>query len=180
MAETAITTRLRQVLVDFFEDRDGLHGHGCLLFVHGGNGVWVACSPDHEFELLNLAEHRVLPLASGQPLPDRVRGRAYVFDALEDGEEDELRRQAKLFAEAVGFSAVASDSSGEWLVSDTASPLLAQPVPNEALADPDSTAIREDKGLAYIGESWVHIERVDSDAEKRQGQAAPQRGRRRE
>ena len=160
MATHALATRLRIVLVDYPDD-ENFTWHMRLLIYHGGGTQWVASTPDHHLQLLDLARHRILPLRSGEELPVRVRGDAYIFDEFEEGEEEALIRQAKMYAETVGFVVPGpARPAGVWRVSDTAHAQFGEVVPDEALDDEESVVIRGEVGLAYLDERWVSIERV--------------------
>eukprot|EP00972_Heterocapsa_arctica_P006405 938907-Heterocapsa_arctica.AAC.1 len=128
MAASAIDTKIKQVLIDFFEDADGFMWPMRLLMIHGGGGKWVAATPDHELEMLDLTEHRVIPLKRQERFPDRVADQVYAFDEFEDGEEDSLLRSAAEYAAAIGFTAPAAPTAaGVWRVSDTAHKLFGEP-----------------------------------------------------
>ena len=160
MATHALATRYRIVLVDYPDDAN-FTWHMRLLIHHGGGAQWAASTPDHHLQILDLARHRIIPFRSGEELPARARGDAYIFDEFEEGEEDGLMRQARLYAETVGFVApAAARPAGVWRVSDTAHAMFGEVVPEEALDDEESVVTRDAVGCAYIEDRWVNIERV--------------------
>ena len=61
-AAWTLDTDLRQCLIDFSEDGDGLLWHHRLLLVRATGSQWIAATPDHDVALLNLSNHRVIPL----------------------------------------------------------------------------------------------------------------------
>ena len=165
MATHAPDSGLRIVLVDYFNDQHGFNWHMRALIVHGGGSQWVAATPDHELELLDLSAHRVIPLRRGEEFPQRVRGEVYAFDEFDDGEEDAIIRQANEYAAALGFAAApVTRAPGVWRVSDTAHTLFGELVPEEALNDDDTVVIRGAAGLACIDDEWITMEKVDDPA----------------
>eukprot|EP00972_Heterocapsa_arctica_P019171 2829334-Heterocapsa_arctica.AAC.1 len=62
----------QQVLNDFFADPN-FQWHARLLLVRlDGNASWIVATPDHDVEALNLATHRVIPMARDAPVPARA------------------------------------------------------------------------------------------------------------
>ena len=154
MATHALATRYHIVLVDY-PDHANFTWRMRLLIHHGGGTQWVASTPDHP------ARHRIIPLRAGEELPARVRGDAYIFDEFDDGEEEALSRQARMYAETVGFVVAGpARPAGVWRASGTAHMQFGEVVPDAALDDEESVVIRGDTGLAYLDERWVSIERV--------------------
>ena len=163
---TAPNFSFRQVLVDFFDDPN-YHWHGRVLLLPSpnGDGRWIGCSPDLELEVLNLAEHRVLPVSRGQPYPQRaVGGGIYGFDDLDDADFDQVQRDARELAVVLGFSkAPAGDAGGRWRIANTASESFGELVPNEALDDAD-TYMDDTKGIVRIDGAAEFMEKVaDAD-----------------
>ena len=160
MATHALRTRYRIVLVDYFADPNFLW-HMRVLLVHGGAGKWVAASPDHDLELLDLTDKRVIPLRAGERFPDRVRNQVYAFDEFEPGEEDILARAADEYAVAVGFTVVGrAAGGGVWRISDTAHEKFGEELPAAAVDDADTVISRGSAGVAKLDDVWVTIERV--------------------
>ena len=71
MAET-LDTDLIQVCIDFPDDPNIRWHHRILLF-ELGPGRWVVSSPDFGIEVVDLANHRVVPLNRATRWPERVR-----------------------------------------------------------------------------------------------------------
>ena len=115
-----IETRHRLCLVAFHEDPE-ITWHMRALLVKGPDSKWIAASPDHELEILDVASRPVLPVTSGAELPLGVRDDVYAFDPFENDEEDELDEAAQQYAILVGFVADGAVASGDtWRFSDTA------------------------------------------------------------
>eukprot|EP00972_Heterocapsa_arctica_P006299 923761-Heterocapsa_arctica.AAC.1 len=70
MADTSLATTLEQILVAFFGDANGVFWHMRLLLIHGGGGKWIAATPDHELEVIDITEYRVIPLESHERFAD--------------------------------------------------------------------------------------------------------------
>ena len=166
MATHAIATRFRIVLVDYFADAN-FSWHMRVLLVHGGGAQWIAATPDHDLELLDLTQFRVIPLRSGERFPQRTLDNVYAFDEFEAGEEDALARSAQEYATAVGFAAAPrSRGAGTWLISDTAHSSFGETIPADAMDDEDSVVIRGAAGVAKVDEAWVTVERVEQGGEE--------------
>ena len=60
-------------------------------------GKWLVATPDLEVQFVDLAEHRVIPLARADEFPADYRGYIYSFDAdtFTGGRMEALRRQAR-------------------------------------------------------------------------------------
>ena len=73
-----------------------------------------------------------------------------------------MREECAEFGALMGFTRGPQTvgSLGSWLVSDTASDVFAQPVPEDALAGPVLVVIRETVDLVRIDDEWVSMERV--------------------
>ena len=161
---TVVETRFRVVLVAFWEDPNVQWHMRCLL-VHGGESKWVAATPDHDLELLDLAARPLIPVRSGEALPARVHGNVYVFDDFEDGEEETLLANGREYGAAVGLiKAEKNEMPGVWRVNDTSSELFGKPVPDECLMDEDSVVMRGATGLVQIDEVWRTMEKVKEES----------------
>ena len=80
-AAAALDVSQDQVLVGYFED-ENFQWHHRLLLCSLGGARWAAPSPDHSVEIINLDDHRVLPLRRRGPFPARVAGNVYAFDPI--------------------------------------------------------------------------------------------------
>ena len=85
MANLVPTVNTQLVAVDFWEDEAFSWHERALLEKVGDGGKWLARSPDFEVEVLDLGEHRVVPLRKGEPYPERVRGYIYRFATQGEG-----------------------------------------------------------------------------------------------
>ena len=115
----ALDTELEQCLVDFFDDASGLHWHHRLLLVEGETGQWIAATPDFDVELLDLSSHRVVPLTRRMVVPAAKAAESYMFDPLNDGEENTLLDQGRALARLLGFKvATAAATTGRLELAD--------------------------------------------------------------
>ncbi len=65
----------RQVLIDYFNDPNGLVWHQRLLLqATASAGVWVCATPDHDVERVDLNRHRVLALGRHCAFPEGHAG----------------------------------------------------------------------------------------------------------
>ena len=116
----ALDVGAKQCLIDFFEDDDGMHWHHRVLLIPSGrgDGRWVGASPDHELGIVDLSEHRVIPLTRKGPIPPDKAGQSYVFDPMSQVEYLELMRRARELSAMVGFvappAAAGTSGSGFW------------------------------------------------------------------
>ena len=164
-APRTLDTDLRQCLIDFFEDEDGLFWHHRLLLARVTGSQWIAATPDHDVALLNLSNHRVIPLGRNTAFPAHHVNETYAFDKLADGEEALLLDQARALADFLGAidGAADDDSSSAWRVADTAHEEFGEIVPQEALVVVANVVIRGDWGLVLIDEEWTSMNRVRND-----------------
>ena len=161
-AARTLDTALRQCLIDFFEDEDGLLWHHRLLLVRVTGSQWMAATPDHDVALLNLSNHRVIPLGRNTAFPAHHMNETYAFDKLADGEEAQVLDQAGALADFLGAvdGAADDDSSSAWRVAGAAHEEFGETVPQEALAVVANVVIRGDCGLVLIDDTWTSMNRV--------------------
>eukprot|EP00974_Lingulodinium_polyedra_P000535 52276-Lingulodinium_polyedra.AAC.1 len=82
--------------------------------------------------------------------PDRL-GRLYHFDPMDAATFDDVTRRARELALIVGFGGQEDVAGGgRWRCADPADELFGEPIPDEALADPDSCVQRGSTGLAKL------------------------------
>ena len=162
-----LDTDLRQVLVRFPNDGQFEWHHRCLA-VQGAEGTWIGITPDHDVEIIDLTQFGagIIPLRRASPFPVAVRNRIYGFDPFEGNAEQELRDRCIELARVLGFALAAQPvpALGTWRVSDTGSESFGDPVPEEALGDPDLVVVRDEVGLVKIDDEWCTMARVkDAD-----------------
>ena len=115
----------KQVLVYFWEDEGQFYWHHRILLVATGNpGKWICATPDYEIQLVDLSEHRIVPLTKDEVFPTDYRGYIYSFDTADCSEArvEVMRRQARFLTEIMsGGPAPPSVRDGvSWRVADTA------------------------------------------------------------
>ena len=92
----ALDLDVPQVAVDYFDDEGGFPWHHRLLLVKLGEGSrWAAATPTHEIEVVNLDQHRVVPLVRGAEVPPRCREGFFGFDPVGDDELAALLKDAR-------------------------------------------------------------------------------------
>ena len=168
--QTALDCESQQCLVDFFNDPAGLKWHHRLLLVEGDGGQWIAATPDYDVELLDLTNHRVVPLGRSAVVERTRAAESYMFDPLDDGDEAMLMDQARALARLVGFRVTATSSAGSsvWRLSDPSHDRFGSEVPIEALnyGGGDEVVTRGDIGLVKVDGGWTVMERVSGPEEK--------------
>ena len=167
MAQLSLDVNMKQCLIDFDDDTSGLIWHHRLLLVTGDTpGLWVASTPTMSIQVIDLKDHRVIPLGRKAAFPASVAGMLFCFDPLSEDQLDLLRREATALAGMMGFTTVTIDESrsGSWYVADPSSELFGLPVPDAALLALDASVVRQSKGLVKIDDQWEFMERVDPRA----------------
>ena len=141
----------QQILIDFYDDEDGYFWHHRLLLLKlDGPGKWIAASPDHEVESVDISTHRVIPLRRHAQFPDRVRGQIYAFDPIGDEELRTLNVEVRALAQVLAPGGAAGAASGDscWLVADTALEDFGNEVPDSVLSDPSRLRSEGAVGIA--------------------------------
>ena len=165
----ALDIGVRQVLVDYFDDANfGFH-HRLLMIPSGKeDGKWVALTPDHEAQVLDLNQfERVTPLTRCGAFPQRcVQYGVYGFDPFEDGEFDDCLRECRELAYVMGYlkRSGGDDVEGQrWRVADVTNPSFGETIPDDAWADDDQVVLRGKAGMIQIDDEWVFIQMVADD-----------------
>ena len=167
MAARALDLSYKQCLVDFFDGESDFNWHMRILLHSSpsGDGRWIAATPDHEVEVIDLSSHRVIPLPRKGEIPSDKRADAYVFDEFKTGELDEVLRSARELGEMIGFVKVGPAEAldaGRWFLSDPALDGFASLVPDAALAFEDNVIRKDGVGLVLIDAVWFTMERVNA------------------
>ena len=97
-----------QVAVDFEDPVFAYHVRILLIRLEGSK--WIAASCDWEIEVLDLADHTVVPLARGAEPPQRVRGNIYMRTEVDEVARAAAHAEARALAAVVG-SAVTGGAS---------------------------------------------------------------------
>ena len=115
----SLDTDIIQVLIDFPQD-DNFTWHQRLLLVELGPGRWVAATPDFGIGVLDLSQHKVIPLARSAPWPPNVRNDVYGFDPLSDDQRDDIFVRANQLAKVLGHKGTAAQTSAglRWRIAD--------------------------------------------------------------
>ena len=159
---TTLDCEFKQVLLDFFDDENGMLWHHRLLLVRGEPGVWVVATPTLGVQVCKLADHRVLPLGRKAPFPPELGETVYHFEPIAADVLADLRVKALALANIMGFALPVSDaaSEGTWLLADPVSPHFGSEVPPEALSAPEACVTRGACGLVQVDGEWAIMERT--------------------
>ena len=170
MARRALETSIRQALV-FHEDVEEVWQHHFLLIPSGTmDGRWIVCdgscsAADYDLSVMNLNDHRIIPLASGQELPQDKLEQIPAFDVTGPGELDNMLRRARRMTKRLGFCPdMASTGEGTWLFAEPALECFAKPVPEKLFEDDDYHVIREADDGRAVALVLVEVEGTDVNA----------------
>ena len=154
----ALGIRFRQVLVAYRNDPE-VTWHHRLLLARAVGSRWVACTPDLELQLLDVAEEEVCPLQAGRPIPEAQADGCYVFGPLPARELSELvvraREMASLFAEPEG------EAHGDvWVVCSPGHARFGEIVAGELLAGLDRALLRSSLGVVELEDDEATVASV--------------------
>ena len=153
----------RQVLVDFFDDVNDFWWHHRLLLIKGeGSGEWIAATPTLSVQMLDLKQHRVVPLERNSRVSVEIQDHAFLFGALTAAELGELLKKARALSAAFGVQKKDVEE-GRWIVADPSSIHFATVVPIEVLESDTECVIREATGLVRIDDDWVSMQKIADD-----------------
>ena len=161
----------KQVLIDFWEDENDFFWHHRILLSAGSSpGKWLVATPDLEVQFVDLAEHRVVPLARAEEFPQDYRGYIYSFDAdtFTGGRMEALRRQARSLLEIMGGgpSTSVTVDGASWRISDPAHASFGEEVPASVVGAGEHFVTRGKVGMvAFDPEDdedaeWISVELV--------------------
>ena len=161
-----LDTDMKQVLVNYPDDADGFFYHHRCLVAMGPDGKWVGITPDHEIVIVNVVEFQagLVPLRRNGEFPAFLQGCIYAFAAFQGNEEQDLRDECFELAALLGFpNRQVVPTLGVWRISDTASDLFGEQVPEEATSDESVMVVRGATALVKLAgedEGWTTAERV--------------------
>lgn len=118
-----------QILLHF----PGLTDHHRLLLIRLGPGRWVASSPDHELEVLDLTGRRHRVLTRRARFPADSLGSIYAFDPLSRADHERLKREARAMAVVLGDEEMEADQGTVWVFADASADNVGRPVPADVL-----------------------------------------------
>ncbi|CAK0872712.1 unnamed protein product, partial [Prorocentrum cordatum] len=163
----------KQVLIDFFDDENGLNWHARILLIPGGQGRWIVCSPTLAVQVADLSSHRIRILRRGEPIDPAYLREAFVFDEeLDEGELARIRAEAHELAEVAGFDLTgfrpaagpaAAAENATWRVADPVHRAFGEVVPLDALRDQEGCTLGDKVGWVTIDDTGVLIEQVVDD-----------------
>eukprot|EP00435_Cladocopium_sp_Y103_P022131 s2932_g5.t1 len=149
-----------QILLHFAGDQHGLTDHHRLLLVRLGPGRWIASSPDHELEVLDLTGRRHRVLSRRSRFPADILGSIYAFDPLSRADHERLKREAKPMAVILGDEEMEADQGTVWVFADAGASNVGQPVPFDVLG---GAVTLNNRGLVEIDGEVVGVEEIPAD-----------------
>lgn len=147
-----------QILLHFDHDPNNLREHHRLLLCKLAAGRWVALTPDHEMEVLDLTTRRHLVLGRRTRFPAHLANEVYAFDPLTRNELEAFKRQAKTMSIVLGDSDYQEIEALVWIYADGTSDKLGELVPQAVV---DNAVILGDRGLVDVDGAIQAIREVD-------------------
>eukprot|EP00972_Heterocapsa_arctica_P094993 14010382-Heterocapsa_arctica.AAC.1 len=81
--------------------------HARLLLVRLDRPAsWIVARPDHVVETIDLAIHRVIPMARGSCVPAHVAEQCFLFNPLTEDEMRAMRVKASALAQVMGVAEI--------------------------------------------------------------------------
>jgi len=151
----------KQILIDFFDDANGLIWHHRVLLAHVRDTTWVVCTPDLSVQRLDVAAHRLIMLPRAGAFPaDRIQ-QIYGCDQADFTENvlTRLRSEALAMVEILGGAAVGGAAAAgavavaTWRISDLSHDSFGEVVPPAAIADENVFVRREGTALVRLDNS---------------------------
>ena len=146
-----------QVLVDFYDDADGLFWHHRVLHVALGGSAWIGATPDESIQRVDLSAHRVIVLPRNGAFPAARLPEIYSFDpaAYTPAVEARLFADAQRLAAVHGASAQPGAPGHNWRISDMSHKSFGELVPSEVAGNDDLFIIRGDSALVCLDAVWT-------------------------
>ena len=151
-----------QVCLGYDEDANFTWHQRVLLIRLGTESTrWVAAAPDGDVNIVDLADHRVVPLTRNAPVPIRVAGDCYVNSNITEAQLAEWYETARSLASIVGGAGVLSASGvGRWRFADTAHEEFGEEIPQEVVNNPGLFRSEGAVALAKVQDQWTFAEKV--------------------
>jgi hypothetical protein len=139
-----------------------------VLLNTDGAGRWTAVTPTGDVQVLDLNQHRAVPLDRGAAIPAQYIDQCFVFDPVTPAELADFVRRGKMLAALRGLTApVAGSKDTQWVVADPVHSSFGVVLPETAIADVNAFVARDQMGLVLIDGQWVHAELIEvGDEEK--------------
>ena len=124
----------------------------------------MCAAPTFSVQLIDLDQHRIIPLGRSAPFPDAQQGAFFHFRDTTEDDIEGLKRQGIAMASVLGWAMSPTETQGRgaWLISDPAHASFGTAVPEEALGDPDLIVARGVTGMAYLDFVPLPITTLDS------------------
>ena len=131
MGDLTLDVNDPQVLLHVPLDPNGYTEHHRVLLCRLGPGRWVAATPDHDLDILDLNSRRHTVLSRRAVFPAHLADAVYAFDPLTRNELEQLRRQAKTMSVILGDEVQEDVPNQVWVFSDPSSSRIGSLVPHE-------------------------------------------------
>ena len=147
-----------QVLIHFDQDPNQFYEHHRVLLKKLQPGRWVALTPDHELEVVDLNVRRHHVLARRAAFPPHLVNNTYSFDPLTRNELEAFKRQARTMAIVLGDEEIKEVELRVWVFADHTSSKFGATVDR---AEVDRAVVLGSRGLVDLDGSIELIEEID-------------------
>ena len=159
----------QQVAVRYPDDPN-FRFHQRVLVRRVRDSVWICFTPDLSVQVIDLAQHHVVPLVRASPIPQRIRGDYYGIDDIEPDVLAEVRRDCDAMAEIHGAAPAAAPAgagAANWRFADPSFEKYGELVDAAAMGTAARHKTADAVGIAHVdvdGEMiWTAIEKVADD-----------------
>ena len=164
--EVALDIQETQVAIDFPDDARFTWHVRVLMSQLSDGGRWVGFSPDLEAEVIDMADHRVVPLVRKAPFPARISGDVYYRTGITDEEFADVLYQCRALAAVLGAPGTATPAPivADWVYSDAGFEKFGEVVESRLAMTPRTIVVRDHVALINVaidgGPSWTPAERI--------------------
>ena len=182
--EKALDIPEPQVAVDFPDDQFFTWHVRVLVTQLGDGGRWVAFSPDLEPEVIDLADHRVVPLVRDAVFPQRIRGDVYYRVNITEDDLTNTVQECRALAAVLGVTGPSRPTTlvADWVYADPAFDRFGEVVDSSLTMNPATMLSRDSVALVRVGADdgveWTTAERIplaDVDLWKDEKRSGPGR-----
>ena len=151
--ENALDIPEQQVAVDFPDDQFFTWHVHVLVTQLGDGGRWVSFSPDFEPEVVDLADHRVVPLVRGAAFPQHIRGDAYYRVNITEDDLTNTVQECRALAAVLGVTGPNRPTTviADWVYADPAFDRFSQVVGSSLAMTPATMLARDSVALVRVG-----------------------------
>ena len=151
--ENALDIPEPQVAVDFPDDQFFTWHVRVLVTQLGDGGRWVAFSPDLEPEVIDLADHRVVPLVRDAVFPQRIRGDVYYRVNITEDDLTNTVQECRALAAVLGVTGPSRPTTlvADWVYADPAFDRFGEVVDSSLTMIPATMLSRDSVALVRVG-----------------------------